>query len=70
MKYVFHDTLLYVVVVTWAQVVYLDYMHEHEGSTASVYISGKSQVPILQLLYSAWVTHLQVGNCSNGLQVY
>ena len=28
--------------------------------SASVYISGKSQVPMLQLIYSTWVTHLQV----------
>ena len=28
--------------------------------SASVYISGKSQIPMLQLIYSTWVTHLQV----------
>ena len=28
--------------------------------SASVYISGKSQVPMLQLIYSTWVNHLQV----------
>ena len=28
--------------------------------SASVYMSGKSQVPMLQLIYSTWVTHLQV----------
>ena len=28
--------------------------------SASTYISGKSQVPMLQLIYSTWVTHLQV----------
>ena len=27
--------------------------------SASVYISGKSQVPMLQLIYSTWVNHLQ-----------
>ena len=27
--------------------------------SASVYISGKSQVPMLQLIYSTWVTQLQ-----------
>ena len=27
---------------------------------AHAYISGKSQVPMLQLIYSTWVTHLQV----------
>ena len=27
---------------------------------ASVYISGKSLVPMLQLIYSTWVNHLQV----------
>ena len=26
----------------------------------SAYISGKSQVPMLQLIYSTWGTHLQV----------
>ena len=30
------------------------------GPSASVYISGKSLVPMLQLIYSTWVTHLQV----------
>ena len=34
--------------------------HEYEGTAqVSVYISGKSQVPMLQLIYSTWVTHLQ-----------
>ena len=28
--------------------------------SASVHISGKSQVPMLQLIYSTWVNHLQV----------
>ena len=28
--------------------------------SASAYISGKSQMPMLQLIYSTWVTHLQV----------
>ena len=28
--------------------------------SASVYISGKSQVSMLQLIYSTWVNHLQV----------
>ena len=28
--------------------------------SATAYISGKSQVPMLQLKYSTWVTHLQV----------
>ena len=28
--------------------------------SASVCISGKSQVPMLQLIYSTWVNHLQV----------
>ena len=27
---------------------------------ARTYISGKSQVPMLQLVYSTWVTHLQM----------
>ena len=27
---------------------------------ACAYISGKSEVPMLQLIYSTWVTHLQV----------
>ena len=30
------------------------------GCSLSAYISGKSQVPMLQLIYSTWVTHLQV----------
>ena len=41
--------------------------------SASVYISGKSQVAMLQLIYSTWVTHLQVyvhGNCRSALRVY
>ena len=41
--------------------------------SASVYISGKSQVPMLQLraIYSTWVIHLQEwGNCRNALRVY
>ena len=36
------------------------YMHEHEVHSPSAYISGKSQVPMLQLIYSTWVTHLHV----------
>ena len=28
--------------------------------SVSAYISGKSQVPMLQLIYSTWVIHLQV----------
>ena len=39
---------VYVVVVTYV------------GPRVSVYASGKSQVPMLQLLYSTWVTCLQV----------
>ena len=36
--------------------------------SASVYISGKSQVPMLQLIYSTWESvH---GNCRNALRVY
>ena len=35
------------------------YTRGHSPS-ASVYISGKSQVPMLQLIYSTWVNHLQV----------
>ena len=31
-------------------------LHPHE----SAYISGKSQVPMLQLMYSTWGNHLQV----------
>ena len=34
--------------------------HSPSSLSASVYISGKSQVPMLQLIYSTWVTHLQV----------
>ena len=30
------------------------------GPCACAYISGKSQVSMLQLIYSTWVTHLQV----------
>ena len=30
------------------------------GPSASAYISGKTQVPMLQLIYSTRVTHLQV----------
>ena len=30
------------------------------GQSASAYISGKSQVPMLQLIYSTWVIYLQV----------
>ena len=40
-----------------------EYMHEHKGpqdASASVYISGKSQMPMLKLIYSTWVTHQQV----------
>ena len=41
------------------------------SQSASAYISGKSQVPMLQLIYSTWVIHLQVwGNCRNALRVY
>ena len=41
------------------------------GSSVSAYISGKSQVPMLQLIYSTWVIHLQVwGNCRNSFRVY
>ena len=31
-----------------------------KDSSMSEYISDKSQVPMLQLIYSTWVTHLQV----------
>ena len=62
MYYITH--IYYVVVVTWARVICLKYTHEHEGTyfspRARVYISGKSQVPMLQLIYSTWVNHLQV----------
>jgi len=40
----------YVIVIRWAQVICLKYTHEHEGPqgpSASVYISGKSKVPML-----------------------
>ena len=55
------SSLLYVVVVTWARVICLKYTHEHEGAArVRVCSSGKSQVPMLQLIYSTWVNHLQV----------
>ena len=39
--------------------------------SVSVYISGKLQVPMLQIIYSTWVIHLQVwANCRNALRVY
>ena len=47
----------YVVIVTWVRVICLKYTR---GTAPSVYISGKSQVPILQQIYSTRVTHLQV----------
>jgi len=46
---------IYVIVITWAWVICLKYTHEHDGPqgpSASVYISGKSQVPMLLLIYS------------------
>ena len=67
----FEYIYIYVVVVTWARVICLKYTHEHKGCIsgksqvpmrprAHAYVSGKSLVPMLQLIYSAWVTHLQV----------
>ena len=35
--------------------------------SASVYISAKSQVPMLQLIYSTWVNHLQVYMETSGM---
>jgi len=40
----------YVIVITWAQVICLNYTHKHEGAqcpNVKVYISGKSKVPML-----------------------
>ena len=37
------------------------YAQAYECSlSVSAYISGKSQVPMLQLIHSTWVTHLQM----------
>jgi len=41
---------VYIIVITWAWVIWLKYMHEHEGTqcpSASAYMKGKSQVPML-----------------------
>jgi len=54
---------MYVKVATWTQVIYLKYTHEHEGSqgvSASAYISGKSQVLMLQLICYTYVAHSQL----------
>ena len=38
--------------------------------SARAYISDKSQVPMLQLIYSTWVTHLQVWETTGMLREY
>jgi len=44
----------YVIVITWAWVIFLKYTHLHLGAArprVRAYISGKSQVPMLKLIY-------------------
>jgi len=40
------------------------------GPSASAYISGKLRVPMLQLIYSTWVTHLQVLESARSLREF
>jgi len=47
--------MVHVIVVIWAQMVYLKYTHLHSGLR-----SGKPFMPMLQLIYFTWMTQLQV----------
>ena len=40
------------------------------GPRAHAYISGKSRVPMLQLIYYTWVTHLQVFESTGSLREF